>query len=129
MILVDADFLIGIYLENDVHHQKAITLIDKIEEEIAVSFEVINEVVTKLDYFKKRNKALIFISDIYKTNIKIIYLNYYIFTKAIEIFKNQKITHVSLTDCVNMAIMKTYKIKKILSFDKVYEKNGFSLVK
>lgn len=129
MVLADADFFIGPYLADDAHHQKCISLSETIDEEIITSYDVIDEVVTKLTYFRRKDKALLFLEDVKSTNLSIIFPDRKLSEKAIVIFKSQKTKHVSLTDCMNMAIAKEKKIKHILSFDKVYEKNGFRLVK
>jgi len=129
MILVDADFFIGFYSEVDAHHKTCLAFVDKIADELITSYDVIDEVVTKLTYFKKKDKALLFLADIKKTNLATIFPNQKLFEEAKKIFQNKKTSHISFTDCMNVAIAKEKKIKYILSFDKVYEKNGFKLVR
>lgn len=52
-----------------------------------------------------------------------------LFLQAKAVIEKQKSNHVSMTDCINIAIAKEKKIKMFLSFDKVYEQNRFMLVK
>lgn len=129
MVLADADFFIGLYLVEDVHHQKCLWLSENIDEEVITSYDVVDEVVTKLTYFGRKDKAILFLNDVKSTNLSIIFSDRKLAEKAITIFKSQKTKHVSFTDCMNMAIAKEKKIKFILSFDKIYDKNGFKLVK
>lgn len=128
MVFVDADFFIGLYFSSDPHHKTCISLIDKIKDDLITSHDVIDEVVTKLSYFKRKDLALQFIKDVKKTAIIIVFPDMSLFEKASNIFASQKQTHVSLTDCMNMAIAKEQKIINFLSFDEVYEKNGFKLL-
>lgn len=129
MVIADADYFIGLYYFDDPHHQKCLAVAQNFTDELITSYDVIDEVVTKLSYFKRKDKALLFLNDIKRTNLIVIFPNPKLFEEAEKIFKNQKTTHVSFTDCMNMAIAKEKKIKYFLSFDKIYEKNGFKLVK
>lgn len=129
MIFVDADFFIGLYHKKDHHHTRCLQLLEKVEEELLTSYDVIDEVATKLSYFLNQKVALVFIHDILSQEIIIIYPNHAFFVKAKEIFEKQKSNHISMTDYMNIAIAKEKKINMFLSFDKVYEQNRFMLVK
>ena len=129
MVLVDADYFIGLYYIDDPHHQRCLSIAESLTEDLVTTYDVIDEVVTKLTYFKRKDKALLFLNDIKRTNFVVIFPNPKLFTEAEKIFKNQKSSHVSFTDCMNMAIAKEKKVKFLLSFDKIYEKNGFKLIK
>jgi predicted nucleic acid-binding protein len=63
------------------------------------------------------------------SNTKIISVDVDNREKIIQIFKKQTSKRVSMTDCVNMAIAKKMGIKRFLSFDEHYKKNGFELIK
>lgn len=129
MIIADADFFIGLYYLEDPHHKRCIALTRSVTEELITSYDVIDEVITKLTYFKRKDKAKLFLNDIKKTNLTIIFPNLKLFEETIKIFESQQTTRVSFTDCMNMAIAKEKRIRYFLSFDKIYEKNGFKLVK
>lgn len=129
MIFVDADFFIGLYHKKDHHHKRCLQLLEKIKGELLTSYDVIDEVITKLSYFLTQKIALVFIHDILSQEIVVVYPNRALFLKAKTIFEKQKSKHVSMTDCMNMAIAKDKRIKMFLSFDKIYEQNKFELVK
>lgn len=129
MVLVDADFFIGLYLDTDPHHKKCLALSPSITDELVISYDVIDETFTKLTYIGNKEIALHFVNDLKKKNIVIIFTTLQLFNLALKIFLLQSSKHVSLTDCMNMAIMKEKGIKKVLSFDKIYEQNGFELIK
>ena len=129
MVFVDSDFFIGLYIIKDAHHKVCLKLGKSLKENLITSWDVIDEVVTKLRYYDSKSTALRFISDIEKQNIPIVYPNHAYNKKARNIFEKQSKKHVSLTDCMNMAIAKEKNIKDFLSFDKIYERNGFKLIK
>jgi len=129
MVFVDSDFFIGLYIIKDAHHKVCLKLSKSLKENLITSWDVIDEVVTKLRYYDSKSTALRFISDIEKQKITIIYPNYAYNKKAGNIFEKQSKKRVSLTDCMNMAIAKEKNIKYFLSFDKIYERNGFKLIK
>lgn len=127
MIFADADFFIGYLNKHDLHHEKCIKLAKEIEEEILTSWDVVDEVTTKLSYFVSKDRALRFIQRVIEEKITIVYPSLDLLISAKEIFKNQTSGKISLTDCMNMAIAKEKKIRDFLSFDKIYTKNGFKL--
>lgn len=129
MIFADADFFIGFLHEKDAHHKKCLQLIKKINEDIITSWDVIDEVVTKLSYYQSKKVSLRFLKRVIEEKINVFFPNPALFLAAKEIFAQQTSKKISFTDCVNMAIAKEKDIKYFLSFDTIYEKNGFKLVK
>ena len=131
MIFIDADAFIGLNIKKDAHYQRANAILIEIKEDgkkLVTSWDVIDEVATKISYYDKRETSISFLESIIKGNIKIIFPDKKIAKKAFKIFKKQTSKKVSLTDCTNMAIAEIKGIKKFFSFDKVYEKNGFKLL-
>lgn len=129
MVYVDADFFIGLYSKGDIHHPTCLKLTESINEDFITSMDVIDEVATKLSYFSDKKISLQFLKDITSEKITVVYPDYSLFTCALEIFKKQTSKKISWTDCMNMAIATAKEIDTFLSFDKVYEKNGFRLMK
>ena len=129
MIFIDSDFCIGIYYKEETHHKQSIALLQKVNDSLVTSYDVVDEVVTKLNYKVGKSNSIIFLEDIYDGQIKIVFPDTKLIALAKVLYQKQKNTHVSWTDCMNMAIAKDKKIHYILSFDKIYEKNGFKLFK
>ena len=129
MFFADADFFIGLYFKEDPHHENCKRIIKNFEEEILTSWDVIDEVSTKLTYFVNKKVSIIFLQDIFSNKFLIVFPDWNLSQKAWAIFENQKSHKVSMTDCMNMAIAEEKGIEKFLSFDRIYEKNGFKLVK
>jgi len=131
MIFTDSDAFIGLYSEDDFHHENAQKILSKLKEEkedLVTSWDVVDEVVTKLSSRATKKIALEFFQGILKSEILIIFPDIRLVKKTLRVFKKQASKKVSLTDCTNMAIAKEKGIKKFFSFDKVYEKNGFRLL-
>lgn len=129
MLLADADFFIGLYLARDSHHSDCVAMSKKITENVISSHGVIDEVMTKISYFKRLDLAVQFYEQYINQGIQIVYLDKILVDKAVTVMKSQTKTHVSLTDCINIAIAQEKGITHILSFDKIYEKNGLKLFK
>ena len=132
MNFIDSDAYIGLYVSTDPHHAKAYQIAQSLSATNAgtiTSWDVIDEVATKLSYFTTKSVATKFLSDQYNSQMKIVYVNQDLSKQAIKIFNSQTSKRVSLTDCSNMAIMRQENIKNVFSFDKHYEKNGFKLLK
>lgn len=129
MILADADFFIGLFHDKDIHHLKCIRILSEIKDDFVTSYDVIDEVATKMIYFGRKDITVKFIKYIFQKNIRVVYPSPHLFELTIEVLNCQKASHVSFTDCMNMAIAREWKIRHILSFDRIYEKNGFEVVK
>ncbi|OGM29414.1 hypothetical protein A2630_01690 [Candidatus Woesebacteria bacterium RIFCSPHIGHO2_01_FULL_44_10] len=131
MIFIDADAFIGIYKKSDPHHKNAVRISENLQEDgtgVVTSWDVVDEVATKLSYQVARKIAIQFLDDLGGGNIKVVFVDSKLAKKAQRIFKKQTSKRVSLTDCTNMAIMREMKIKTIFSFDIHYEQNGFKFL-
>ncbi|MEK7513864.1 MAG: hypothetical protein AAB580_03155 [Patescibacteria group bacterium] len=131
MIFIDADAFIALNFTKDVHYKKACILMEKLEEKediLVTSWQVIDEVATKLSYFGIKQQATNFLKWITNSDIKIVYVNEKMTSKIIKQFKEQTSKRVSLTDCTNMVIAEEMGVKQIFSFDKHYKQNGFELL-
>lgn len=130
MIFVDSDVYIALHVEKDAHHLRSIRLIEKLEnldEQLITSWQVIDEVATKLSYFTTKNNAMEFLRSLLKGGTKIEYIDSSISVKVVALFAKQTSKRVSLTDCANMAIARKLGVEVFLSFDDHYRQNGFRL--
>ncbi len=131
MVFVDADFFIGLYYIKDCHHDNCLRLSDYFtDEQMITSWDVIDEVSTKLTYFTDKNLSLRFLKRIFDDKyIFVIFPDHGLVDAARKIFEGQRSHMVSMTDCMNMAIAREKGVSEFLSFDKIYEKNGFKLIR
>lgn len=132
MVLIDSDALIGLRVSRDAHNREAIKILKVLKEmgeSLVTSWQVVDETATKLSYFTTHKKANEFLDWVFKTNIKVVYVDDQLARKAVKKFKKQTSKRVSLTDCTNMVIAEEMGVKQIFSFDKHYEQNGLELLK
>lgn len=97
------------------------------DEQLVTSWQVVDEVATKLSYFTTKNNAISFLRSILGKGTRIEYIDSAIATDVAALFIRQTSKRVSLTDCANMAIAKKMGIEVFLSFDNHYRQNGFKL--
>jgi uncharacterized protein len=131
MIFIDSDAYIGALLVTDPHNRNAIRffkLLDEKNEQLVTSWEVIDEVATKLSYTSGKKLAKKFLDDRLNSDESIYFVNKDTSTKVANLFNKQTSKNVSLTDCANMVIAKELGIDTFFSFDKHYKQNGFKLL-
>jgi len=132
MIFIDADAFIALNVGPDFHHKKAVSLLAKLkktEERLVTSWDVVDEVATKISYFSEKKTAVLFLSLVLKGEILVVFPDSKLARMARKVFQRQRSKRVSLTDCMNMVIAREKGIKMFFSFDKVYLKNGFELLR
>lgn len=130
MIFVDSDAYIALHVEKDAHHFRFIRLMEKLEnldEQLITSWQVIDEVATKLSYFTTKNNAMEFLRSLLKGGTRIEYIDSSTSVKVVALFAKQTSKRVSFTDCANMAIARKLGVEVFLSFDDHYRQNGFKL--
>lgn len=131
MIFVDSDAYIALNAKKDLHHKKAIQILGNLaesEKELVTSWQVVDEVATKLSYFTTKKKALEFLNDLLSSSTQVVHVEQTMVPSIVQKFKSQTSKRVSLTDCTNMVIAKTFAVTTFFSFDEHYEKNGFDLL-
>jgi len=131
MVFIDSDALIALYKKDDPHHKKALKISQKIEKDSLLAFtswDVIDEVTTKLSFYTTKKNALFFLKETLKSSVQIIFTDPQTVFKSLAFFERQTSKRVSLTDCTNMAIAQSKGIETFFSFDKHYVKNGFKLL-
>lgn len=132
MIFVDSDVYLALNLNEDANKEKAIRLTKSIafaQESKVTSWEVIDEVTTKLSYYGSRKRANEFIRKIFSSDTLIKFVDETMVGDSISLFVKQTSKKVSMTDCANMVIAQNLGITTFFSFDHHYEQNGFTLLK
>jgi len=126
MIILDTSFIIAHKIKNDSLHKRTTKIIEEIEsgkynEEI-ISDYIFNEVVT-VALLKVKDLGFVSkLGDELLNAIKIIKIDDKLLNDSWEIFKSQKKTKLSFTDCSILAIMKERGIKHIATFDEDFKK-------
>ena len=126
MIFLDTNFLVALEVEKDENHKKSLIVRDKI-----VNNEYGNSVISDYIFDETMTVTFMRLKDLEKTvaiGTKLrgspifIRLEESDFEETWKLFRNQKDTKFSFTDCSNLAIMKRLNIKNIATFDGDFEK-------
>ena len=120
MIFVDSSFFIGLVDKKDQWHKKAITVLEKINEEMIVSDFIISESVTSIGN-RSGGKAGKKLYEFFVDNCQIVYVDEVLLKEGMNIFLKYD-GKLSVADSVSVAIMKKRKISKIASFDSDFDK-------
>jgi len=121
-ILIDTDFLIALIKEDDKNHLRAVNKLKELKEVlIFITPFTIPETVTVLSYKVSQKAAKKFLKTAREKLVELP-LNEEIVVLADKIFLAQNKKGISWIDCLNVAVIKFYKLEGILSFDKFYSK-------
>lgn len=125
-ILVDSDAFVGLLLKKDVHHEESSQLFSEIAVQglsvITTSF-VIAETVTVLSHRIGQELARIFLDEVIEQGkFPTVFVTESLQQQATEIFRKQDGRGTSMTDCVNVALMRQLQLSTIFSFDAFYAK-------
>ena len=125
MIILDTSFLISFYNSRDNNHNKSWKVMEELiaekHGEICITDYIFDECATVLfSRLKDLEKAVMICESIKK--VKCFKIEDTLFEEAWQIFKNQKNSKFSFTDCTILSLMKEMKINSIATFDKEFEK-------
>lgn len=128
MIFLDSSFLIAYKIENDVHHQKAKILMEKIiKNEFGkpiISDYIFDEVITVIFGKSKSHELAIETGKELINSFNIINIEESLFKESWNEFIKQKETKFSFTDCSILALMNAHKIQNLATFDEEFNKVG-----
>lgn len=126
MILLDSSFIVAYKVEDDQHYLEAESLIKKINSgmygPILISDYIFDEVITVLFNRTKKLQIAIEGGEELRRAVQMIKIDDKLFEEAWEVFKQQKNTKLSFTDCTILVLMKKRGIKNIATFDEDFKK-------
>ncbi|HLE49719.1 MAG TPA: PIN domain-containing protein [Patescibacteria group bacterium] len=125
-VLVDSDFLVGLFRDEDTHHQNSLNLLEKeirAGSSLFVSNLVLFETATVLAHRVNMDAVRLFYEKLPKLKLKRIGIDEKMENKSWEIFLKQTKKGCSFVDCANLAAVEIYRFEGILSFDQFYPKN------
>lgn len=125
-ILVDSDFLVGLFRDEDAHHDNTLVILKKEIKEgngLFVSNLVLFETATVLAHRVNMEAVRLFYDKLPKLRLKRIGIDERIESLSWEILLKQTKKGCSFVDCANLATIEIYKFDGILSFDKFYPKS------
>lgn len=129
-IFLDAGYFIALYNDNDVHHQNAVSVANRINsnefgQPITSDYVFDESVSVTLRKFGKE-KAQLLGKQILES-VFIVQCDRHLFDAALEKFNSSK-EPFSFTDCISQAIMDLVQIKFIATFDRMFEKLDVEVV-
>ncbi|MGO8946650.1 MAG: type II toxin-antitoxin system VapC family toxin [Ktedonobacterales bacterium] len=131
-IIVDADALIALFNEGDVHAKHSLELLDRLIADgahILHPTTVIVEAVTTLHRRLNNPKAAGELVRVVKeAKLAVEPVNDAVLTEALALFNPHGSKQNTLFDAVVAAMARRLQADAIFSFDKWYEKQGFQLV-
>lgn len=125
-LLLDSDFLFGLFVPDDPHHEKARRIwVDLIKRgsEFFVLKLAIQETATVLSHKIDQRTAISFLEKLPELGLKVLGADVEMEEDGWKIFKAQTKKGTSYVDCLNLAVIHKYKFDGILSFDKFYPKS------
>lgn len=125
MIFIDSNAFIAIRNKRHPLHGKAIRISSQIIEPLVCTNIVIAETLTILSMRVNKSIAIQFGKEIKQQNIQIVHIDEIYQEKAWNIFQKIKSKDVSFFDCTSFAVMESFNIKKVFSFDEDFKKYGF----
>lgn len=122
MICLDTSFLISVEVETDQNHNKAIKVRDDVINgkfgKAVISDYIFGETLT-VTLGKTKNLAkAVFVGMGLRNSSEMFKIDEKEFEDAWNLFKNQKNTKFSFTDCTTLALMKKEGIANIATFDR-----------
>ncbi|MGC8831968.1 MAG: type II toxin-antitoxin system VapC family toxin [Thermoproteota archaeon] len=126
MIFLDTSFIAAFYNVRDENHVKAKNLMPDIVNSkygpLYISDYVFDETVT-VAFIRLRNlRRAVRIGEYLRKSVRLIEVTGSNFEDAWRIFKKQKETDFSFTDCTSISIMKRMNIRNIATFDRDFLK-------
>ncbi|MDI6826532.1 MAG: PIN domain-containing protein [Candidatus Aenigmarchaeota archaeon] len=126
MIILDTSFIVSFYNVRDENHSKARNLMPDIIKGkfgfLHISDYIFDETITVIFIRLKNLTKTVNIGRYLRGSTKLLEVTSSNFEEAWTIFKKQKETDFSFTDCTTISLMKRMGIKNIATFDKDFVK-------
>ena len=126
-ILIDSDIFVALANREDSGHMWSKKMMKKMGDDFFIYLTNFSygEILTVASQKLGHDVALVLAKQIEKGNFVMIDVDEKLRKKGLEWFAKQTSKNSRFTDCVNMAVMEKYGIKRVFSRDGHYKKNGF----
>jgi uncharacterized protein len=127
MIILDTSFLVSYWVETDNNHSIAKRIYEEkikgnLFGEARITDYVFDETVTMVFYRTKSLTKAVIAGDNLEGSMRMIEVDDMIYDDSWNIFKSQKGTKLSFTDCTIISTMKLHGIEYIATFDRDFRK-------
>ena len=132
-VFVDTAFWIARFDRTDQLHAKAAQVAESLGDNLR--FVTTDAVLTEfMNYFSKaspelRQRTAEFVkSVILQPTIEVVFHGHGYFVRGIEFYARRKDKGYSLTDCISMLVLQDWKIQEVLTHDKHFRQEGFTIL-
>ncbi len=129
MIFLDTSILVAYIVNKDSNHNKAVSLVGEIVSgkygSAVTSDYVFDETVTVVLVRSKSPESAITSGRLIRESISVLSVSERVFENSWELFKNQKTTKFSFTDCTILALISENHIDRLATFDKEFKGDSF----
>lgn len=123
MLFIDASAYLSLLNPDDNNHQHALDLIKKItQKKFVTSQAVLGEVLTVGSMRFDKEKTIKFVEKILNSKTLVILETSPLTTLAFKLFKKVESKNISWIDCYSQAIINSYHITKVFTFDQDFAK-------
>ena len=122
-LLLDSDFLFGLYITHDPSHDRAVKLLEETwgkKPELYITNLVMQELATVVSYRVGQKESITLLDKLEEHNLIKIHVNEELEDAGWELFLKQTKKGTSFVDCANLAVIDKYKFDGILSFERFY---------
>lgn len=125
MILIDSSFLIAYYSIKDKHHSDAVAMMPQILDrefgDVFITDYIFDEIVTVIAIRSKSVAASIKIGAAIKAALNFFHTTEETFDRAWGLYRSQKSTSLSFTDCTIVETVREHKIGTLATFDSDFD--------
>jgi len=127
MILLDSSFIIAYFNEADVNHAKALRMAKDIDDgkygPTVITDYIFDEVITVMLYRTRKLKQVAEAGEMLLRANRLFTIDRDAFDSTWDIFKGQKGTTFSFTDCASIAICRANGISNVATFDEEFKRS------
>lgn len=127
---LDTGFVVALVVEDDQHHDRALELADRIEEErreVVTTRIVVAEIGDALATPGYREKAAEHIAALQRSpTVEIVSLTMELFRRGFELYRERQDKAWGITDCISFVVMRDRGLREALSTDSDFEQAGFN---
>jgi predicted nucleic acid-binding protein len=128
-ILLDADFLIALWSQDDSNNKKALEIASKLSDcFVCMTQFTVAEIVTVISKKWSQSEAVNYLKSIRERKYPEVEITQDLVDMTDELFMKQKKKGTSWIDCYNAVICKKECLNGIASFDKFYSRVGVKVV-
>ena len=128
-VFLDAAYAIALSSVNDRHHERAVTLAERLETEgthLVTTRAVILEIGNALSKVRYRNAAIGLLAALEEDpNVEIIPLSEELFERAFRYYQARQDKDWGITDCISFVVMQDRQLTESLTTDEHFQKAGF----